>query len=437
VDEDRDGVRRVTELPAERIDFPDGFVWGTAACAHQSEGGNWNNDWWAWEHDPRSPCVEPSGDAIDHYHRYAQDFALLGSYGHNAHRFGIEWARVEPEPGEFSVAALDHYARVLDSLHENNLTPFATLHHFTSPRWLTAEGGWASAGVVDRFRRFVDVVARRLGDRIPFVCTINEPHIVAIVGYQGTAFPPAVGDNTLYPVVTRNFIAAHAGALEAFKQHRPDAKVGLVLATSHYEAVDEASQEKRDRIHHRTVGVYHQALRDGVVRGVGDETEVPGLAGASDFVGVNYYSRTRIDVSAPANTADVPPGAEITQMGYEVVPQCFTPVLHEAARATGLPVYVTENGIGTDDDRQRIRYIATHLAAVRRAIDEGADVRGYIYWCSMDNFEWAFGFARTFGLIAVDRTTFERIPKPSADYYAAICRANAVDPKATERFLNG
>ncbi len=425
----------MSDLPKERIEFPEGFVWGTAACAHQVEGGNWNNDWWEWEHRPGTPCAEFSGDCCDHYHRYDSDFALFASLGHNAHRFGIEWARIEPERGEFSNAALDHYARVLDSLHEHELTPFATLHHFSSPRWLAADGGWASDGVVDRFRRYAEVVADRLGDRIPFVCTINEPHIVAIVGYQGTAFPPGAGDKTLYPKVTHNFIEAHAAALAAFKQRQPSAQVGLVLATSHYQAVDEASQAVRDRIHHRTVGVYHQALRDGVIRGFGDEIEVPGLSGASDFVGVNYYSRTRIDISAPAYTADVPADAEITQMGYEVVPQCFPPVLVEASRATGLPVYVTENGIGTDDDHQRVRYIATHLAAVRQAMDEGADVRGYLYWSSMDNFEWAFGYARTFGLIAVDRETFVRTPKSSAHYFAEIARANAVDPKTTASYL--
>ena len=423
------------DVPTERLEFPAGFVWGTAACAHQVEGGNWNNDWWEWEHRPGTPCIEVSGDACDHYHRYEEDFALLASFGHNAHRLGLEWARIEPERDEISNAALDHYARVLDSLHAHGLIPFVTLHHFSSPRWLAAEGGWAAPGVADRFHRYAEVVARRLGERIPFVCTINEPHIVAIAGYQGTWFPPGAGDVKLYPVVTRNFIRAHAAALEAFKEHRPEARVGLVLATSHYEAVDEASRAVRDRIHHRTTGVYHQALRDGVIRGFGEEEEVPGLAGRSDFVGVNYYSRTRIDVSAPLNTAPVPPDAEITQMGYEVVPHCFVPVLHEAARATGLPVYVTENGIGTDDDRQRVRFIARHLAAVRQAIDEGADVRGYLYWSSMDNFEWTFGYARTFGLIAVDRGTFARSPKPSAHYFGEIAQANAVDPETTRRYL--
>jgi beta-glucosidase len=432
VAEDRNAVY-VTDLPAARIEFPDGFAWGAASAAHQVEGGNWNNDWWAWEHDPRSPCTEPSGDACDHYHRFTSDFELYARLGHNAHRFSLEWSRIEPEPGEFSNAALDHYARVIDSLHDNGLTPFVTLHHFTSPRWVHAHGGWASEAIVDRFRRYSETVARRLGERIPFVCTINEPQIVAIAGYQGTGFPPGVGDRALFWPVTRNFIAAHAAALASFGEHAPSSRVGLVCAVSDWQAADEESRELRDRVHHRMVQVYYDALRTGVVAGPSMEEEIAALGGASDFVGVNYYSRTVLrrdeGVVAP------PPGAEITQMGYEVVPDCFTPVLVEAM-TSGLPIYVTENGIGTADDRQRIRYIATHVAAVRRAIDEGADVRGYIHWCAMDNFEWTFGFARTFGLIECNRQTFERTPKPSAEYFAEICRTNAVDPAVTAEFLS-
>jgi beta-glucosidase len=413
------------------IAFPDSFIWGTAAAAHQAEGGNWNNDWWAWEHDPRSPCVEPSGDAIDHYHRYDADFALLASYGHNAHRFSIEWSRIEPEPGEMSLAALDHYARVLDSLHEHGLTPFMTLHHFSSPRWIHADGGWASPGIVDRFRAFADVVGRRLGDRVPFVCTINEPQIVALTGYQGTGFPPGAGDRTLFWPVTRNLIAAHKAALESFKAHAPHTQVGITLSVTDFQAADEESRELRDRVHHRMVQVYYDALRTGVVKGPSLEEDIGGLAGSSDFVGVQYYSRS---VLREGRIAPPPPGAETTQMGYEVVPESFVAVLNNA-RDADVPIYVTENGIGTDDDRQRIRFISSHLAAVRQAMDEGADVRGYIYWCAIDNFEWTFGFSRTFGLIACDRGTFERRPKPSAEYFGEICRTGAVDPDVTERFL--
>jgi beta-glucosidase len=423
----------VSDLPTEKLTFPDGFVWGSAAAAHQAEGGNWNNDWWAWEHDPRSPCVEPSGDAIDHYNRFDDDFALLASYGHNAHRFSIEWSRIEPEEGEFSSVELDHYSRVLDSLHSHGMTPFMTLHHFSSPRWLAADGGWANPAVVDRFRRFTDVVAKRLGDRAPYVCTINEPQIVALIGYQGTGFPPGAGDTSLFWPVTRNFIAAHQGALEAFKSHQPDAKIGITLAVSDFQAADDDSVSLRDRVHHRMVQVYYDAIRTGEIKGPRIEASIPGLSPQSnDFVGVQFYSRSVI--SSTKGVEAPPPGAETTQMGYEVVPESFVTVLNGAADA-GVPVFVTENGIGTDDDKQRIRYLATHLASVHCALEGGVDLRGYIYWCAIDNFEWAFGFQRTFGLIGCDRSTFERIPKPSASYFGEICRANAVDPAVTARFL--
>jgi beta-glucosidase len=424
----------VSEVPSAAFSFPDGFVWGTAAAAHQAEGGNWNNDWWAWEHDPRSPCVEPSGDAIDHFNRYDEDFELLASYGHGAHRFSIEWSRIEPEEGQFSAVALDHYARVLDSLHDHGMTPFMTLHHFSSPRWLAADGGWANPKVVDRFRRFTDVVAQHLGPRAPYVCTINEPQIVALMGYQSQIFPPGAGDKELFWPVTRNFIAAHQAALETYKSHAPEARVGITLAVSDFQAADDESVTVRDRVHHRMVQVYYDAIRTGWIRGPRVEEEIPGLSPqTNDFVGVQFYSRSVL--SAKEGQVAPPAGAETTQMGYEVVPSSFVTVLKGASDA-GVPVFVTENGIGTDDDKQRVRYLATHLHSVRKAMDEGVDLRGYIYWCAIDNFEWALGYRPTFGLIACDRKTFDRIPKPSADYFGEICRTNTVDPSVTERFLN-
>ena len=419
----------MSELPTEAFSFPDDFVWGTAAAAHQCEGGNVNNDWWAWEHDPRSPCAEPSGDAIDHYNRFEEDFALLGSYGHSANRFSIEWSRVEPEEGQFSKVELDHYVRVVDSIQRNGMMPFLTLHHFSSPRWLAADGGWANPKVVDRFARFTDVVAQHLD--VPYVCTINEPQIVTLFGYQGGAFPPGANDKELYWPTTRNFIAAHQAALDAFKQHRPNAQVGITLAVTDFQAANEEAQTLRDRVHHRMVQVYYDAIRDGVVRGPRIEEEIDGLRGSSDFVGIQFYSRGVLSVDGEVRP---PAGAETTQMGYEVVPDSFTTVLKGAMDA-GVPVFVTENGIGTADDKQRIRYIATHLKAAHDALEAGVDLRGYIYWCSIDNFEWALGYRPTFGLIGCDRETFQRIPKPSADYFAEICRTNTITPNLTEQFL--
>src|SRR5688572_6893720 len=156
-------------------DFPDEFLWGSSTAAHQVEGGNTNNDWWAWEHKPDSPVQEPSGDGIDHLHRYDADYALLASLGQNAHRFSFEWSRIEPAEGEFSQAALDHYKRVLESQHRHGLTPFATLFHFTSPRWFADRGGWLAPGALDLFGRYAERVAQALGDLVPYMGTVNEP----------------------------------------------------------------------------------------------------------------------------------------------------------------------------------------------------------------------------------------------------------------------
>ena len=170
--------------------FPDGFLWGSATSAHQVVGGNTNSDWWEWEHTPGSAAVESSGDGIDHWHRYDEDFALLAALGQNAHRFSLEWSRIEPAEGEFSRAALDHYARVLESLAHHGLTAFATLYHFTLPRWFAARGGWLADDALDVFGRYVEKIAQRVGDLIPYACTVNEPQIVALQGYWRGHFPP-------------------------------------------------------------------------------------------------------------------------------------------------------------------------------------------------------------------------------------------------------
>ena len=172
------------------ISFPDGFLWGTATAAHQVEGGNWNNDWWMWEHDPQSPCVEPSGDTCDHFHRYPEDIKLLADLGFRTYRFSIEWSRVEPERNEWSRAALEHYRRVCATCHENGILPIVTFHHFTTPRWVAHHGGWEEPETADLFARYAERVTGHLGDLMPWACTFNEPNIVATMGYLAGVFPP-------------------------------------------------------------------------------------------------------------------------------------------------------------------------------------------------------------------------------------------------------
>lgn len=388
------------------IKFPDGFLWGTATAAHQVEGGNWNNDWWAWEHDPSSGCVEPSGDAIDHYHRYADDIALLAELGFETYRFSVEWSRIEPEDGEFSLAALDHYRRVLAACHEHAITPIVTFHHFTTPRWVADLGGWEKTETVGRFARFCTRTTEHLGDLIGWACTFNEPNIVALLAYRSGYFPPGRRDAALRRTVTDNFIDAHRKARQALKGGPGDFAVGLTLAMSDYQAVD-GGEAKLAGIRASMEDVYLEAARD------------------DDFVGVQTYSRDRI---GPNGVVAPPDGAELTLMGYEFYPEALEATVRYAWKMTnGTPVLVTENGIGTDDDTRRIEYYRQALQGVRRCLNDGIDVRGYTAWSAFDNFEWSLGYKPTFGIIAVDRTTMERTPKPSAHFLGEVARTNRLD----------
>ncbi|MER3453490.1 MAG: beta-glucosidase [Acidimicrobiia bacterium] len=392
--------------------FPDGFVWGVATAAHQIEGGNWNNDWWAWEHDPASPCREPSGDAVDSWHRWPEDVALVHELGFGAYRFSVEWSRIEPEDGEFSRAALEHYRRICGALRERQIAPIVTYHHFTSPRWIAAGGGWENPTTADRYVRFAERVTQVLGDLATHVCTFNEPNIVATMGYLVGVFPPGrVADFEARRRVNDVFITAHRRGREAIKAVAPQLAVGLTLSMADYQVVEPGGEAKRDRIRRNMEDVYLEAAR-------GD-----------DFVGVQTYTRALI---GPEGQRDAPPGAERTQMGYEFYPEALEGTIRRAWEVCGpTPVLVTENGIGTDDDARRIEYTRRALACVLRCLDDGIDVRGYIHWSLMDNFEWAEGYRPTFGLVAVDRETFERAPKPSAHWLGAIARDNALPGEPT------
>lgn len=386
--------------------FPQGFTWGTATAAHQIEGGNWNSDWWEWEHRPGTPCVEPSGDACDFLHHYEDDLALLARLGHTAFRFSIEWARVEPEEGEFSQAALDHYRRVIDACERNRLVPVVTLHHFTNPRWFAARGGWEREDSARLFGRYTERVSRALGSVMPWVGTFNEPNIVALAGWTTSNFPPGKRDPALRHQVNANFIAAHGEALHALKAGPGTPKVGLSLAMQEYQALA-GGEEMLAHIRRPMHDVYLEAVK----------------ADASDWIGVQTYSRTRI---GPNGTAPPDPGAELTQMRYEFYPQALGATVREAHAATGKPVLVTENGIGTEDDERRVAYIDGALAALHDTMGEGVPVLGYLHWSALDNFEWNSGYGPKFGLIAVDRGTFERHPKSSARHYAEIIRRNGL-----------
>jgi beta-glucosidase len=399
--------------------FPDGFLWGTATAAHQVEGGNVYNDSWLLEHVPGSHYAERSGDACDHYHRYRDDIALIAALGLGAYRFSLEWSRIEPEDGEFSLAALDHYRRMLDACHEHGLVPMLTFHHFTSPRWIAAEGGWNAPRTAERFARFCERTMRHVGDLVPYACTINEPNLGALLhqvlgipdphdgaGWLAAAAALQTTADRFAPLqhasgaraaeITR---AAHALAFEAIKGVRPETQVGLTVAMSAWKAVP-GGEATLDRLRALSEDVFLEHVE-------------------GDFFGVQCYTGLLIGAGGPIEpAADV----ERTQMGYPFEPEALEHAIRRAAELTGLPVIVTENGVATGDDARRVEFIERALRAVEACIRDGLDVRGYFYWSLFDNFEWTLGYRPTFGLVAVDRATQERSVKLSAHRFAEIAR---------------
>jgi beta-glucosidase len=383
--------------------FPVGFLWGTATAAHQIEGGNVNNDWWAFERAPGSLCAEPSGDACDSFNRYPEDIDLVAGLGLGAYRFSLEWSRIEPEEGEFSRVALDHYRRMMATCLERGVTPVVTFHHFTHPRWLAAAGTWEAPEAPDRFARFCARATEHLGDLLGMVCTLNEPNVVATMGWRHGLFPPGVRDRTRRAAVNQALVAAHRKGCDAIRSGPGEARVGLTLSMTDYQ-LEPGGESWVERLRGPSEDVFLDAT------------------GGDDFVGVQTYTRMRVGPDGPLGPE---PGVAVTQMGYEFWPEALEGTIRRATdRTGGVPVYVTENGIGTADDAQRIEYITRALGGVSRCLEDGVDVRGYFYWSLLDNFEWVLGYVPTFGLVEVDRTTFERRPKPSAAHLSGVARAN-------------
>ena len=386
--------------------FPEGFLWGAATAAHQVEGNNINNDWWKLEHDAAEYGVEFSGDALDSYHRYAEDMQLLADAGYNTYRFSIEWARVEPSPGKFSHAELAHYRRMIETCLQLGLKPVVTLHHFTHPVWFDKER-WLAEDAVELFTRYVQQACTIL-DGVEWVCTINEPNIVAINhGMQRrTAAGEAYDPNRSYlpdPEIGRVLIAAHHAAAKIVRSNT-DAKVGWTVANQAYTPAPGAEQ-KYAETQYIFEDMYLEASR-------GD-----------DFIGVQSYTSQTIDNAGIVRHPEHP---DNTIMGWAYRPDALgIAIRHTRDVLPDTPILVTENGIATANDERRIEYTREALRHLRDTIDEGADVHGYIHWSLLDNFEWG-RWDPTFGLVSVDRKTFARSPKPSFSFLGAVARSNAV-----------
>lgn len=404
--------------------FPDGFYLGTAAAAHQIEGGNKHSDYWLYENTQGSEFLEPSGDALAHYRKYREDIALLADLGFKSLRMSIEWARIEPAQGEFNAEAIAHYAKVLGTCREFGIEPVVTLHHFTSPAWLIAQGGWESEHTPELFAAYASHVASELGAGLNVVCTINEANTGRLtaatalfgtleerqnaawvasaaksLGIDPSSFVPwnfACSQRAVHVILN-----SHHAAVNAMKAVNPNLQIGITLAMQHITAV-EGGEERCEQIQYDIEDQFLEALR-------GD-----------DFVGVQTYTRMRV---GPNGVLPPQEGVERVQLGYEFWPEALEPTIRHAIDVARIPVIVTENGIGTEDDARRIEYIGRALQGVQNCLKDGLDVRGYFCWSSFDNYEWEFGFGPKFGLIAVDRTDQSRHPKPSAYWLGNIAKA--------------
>ncbi|AKZ60111.1 putative beta-glucosidase [Streptomyces ambofaciens ATCC 23877] len=396
--------------------LPHGFLMGASTSAHQVEGNNVSSDWWVLENRPDSFVAEPSGDAADSFHRWPQDMDLLSELGFNAYRFGIEWARVEPERGRISRAAVAHYRDMVRGALARGLTPVVTLHHFTSPRWFSELGGWSSPESAGLFAAYAGVAAEILAAGVRHVVTINEPNMVALMhtlmreaartrergGERSGA--AAFDPGSLEPDadVTRALIRAHRAARGVLRAADPGLRVGWTVANQVYQAEPGAEE----------VAAAYAGPREDVFLEAARE---------DDWVGVQAYTRHRIGPDGPL---PVPQGAETTLTGWEVYPQALGEAVRHTAAVVGpdVPILVTENGIATDDDALRISYTRRALAGLAAALRDGVDVRGYLHWSALDNYEWG-SYRPTFGLIAVDPHSFARRPKESARWLGSVARS--------------
>jgi beta-glucosidase len=403
--------------------FPNGFLWGASTAGHQIEGNNVNSDWWAREQ--VTPGMDLSGDACDSYHRYGEDIALLAEAGLTSYRFSFEWSRIEPIEGRFSRAELAHYRRMIDACLEAGVTPVVTLQHFTTPQWFAEAGGWSAPDASEKFARYVAEACTVL-DGVEWVITMNEPNMQAAImtamkrmqqSADGSWTSPTVEHATdeerqrasrnflanADPEIGRMFVRIHHAA-RAVVREKTSAKVGWTIAAGALTAAP-GGEEKLAEIRYGKEDVFWEGSR-------GD-----------DFVGVQAYSSQEVDAHG---LVPHPVSPDNTLVGTAYRPDSLAMAVRHAWDVTeGVPVLITENGIATSDDAQRIRYTDEALQGLHDTIEEGVDVRGYLHWTLLDNYEWGH-WEPTFGLIAVDRETFVRTPKPSLGWLGEVARRNAL-----------
>lgn len=429
----------------ESLQFPPGFLWGTATAAHQVEGEPAPSDWWAWEQVPgHVKDGTNAGRACEWWSgRYVEDFDLAKAMGQNTLRLSVDWSRIEPREGEWDGEAIARYRQMLIALRERGIEPMVTLFHFVSPLWLAEKGGWENQNVVRYFERFAAKVVEECGDLVSLWCTINEPNVYGAYSYLLGNWPPQKQDIQLTFRVIRHQLLAHAFAYRTIHRSQPTARVGLAQHLRVFDplrphsALDRWAAGVQDYLFNRLV---LDPPVDGVLRfPLSLNTKVPELVDSQDYIGLNYYSRDMVsfDITKPQllfGQRSVMPGTEFSMEGWgEIYPEGLYRLLKRLQRY-GKPIYVTEFGVPDNDDSKRPRFLITHLSAIWRAMAEGVPVKGVYFWSLVDNFEWAEGFSARFGLIGLDLETGKRFLKGSGHLYGEICRQGAITMEMIERY---
>jgi beta-glucosidase len=438
------------------MSFPDGFAWGTATASYQiegavAEGGRSKSIWDTFSHTPGKVDNDDHGDvADDHYHRYAEDIGHMADMGVGWYRFSLAWPRIQPDGlGALNPRGLDFYARLVEALLERDIRPWVTLYHWDLPQVLEDEGGWPNRDTAERFAEYALATHAALGDRVEHWTTLNEPWCSSILGYSAGAHAPGRTDPGDAIQAAHHLLLGHGLATKAMREQNPAHTFGITLNLSPTDPASDAPEDVDAA--RRADGIANRFFLDPLLKGgypddLGFPTghvrdgDLEAIGAKLDFLGVNYYFRTVVrrgeDKGGPTIwpfNGDIDPverGLPKTDMGWEIDPDGLYDILTRVAREyPGVPLYVTENGAAFDTgvhDTDRVEYLRTHFAAAERAIADGVDLRGYFVWSLLDNFEWAYGYSKRFGLIHVDYETLERTPKDSAVFYAAVTRANGL-----------
>lgn len=402
--------------------FPEGFLWGASTSSYQVEGNIYNTDWAKAAEEGKVPKAGRSGD---HFNRFKEDFALAKELGHNAHRFSVEWARIEPEEGKFSEEAIRHYQAVLRNLQEHNLEPFITLWHFTLPLWFSESGGWLREDAPEIFARYCAFVVDNLGDQCEHFSTINEPNVYATHSYIYGAWPPFARCRILWKKIGNVDGTSEGKSTEArFANFFRYFRVTKQLARGHRLAY-EAIKAKNERVKVSVVKHVHyfyanqnpfNKIRAKLMQYLQTQKFMDSVIDRCDEIGLNFYRSTMYGDGRKHTYTD---------MGWKIVPEDIYGALKLLAHYEK-PIFIAEAGLADENDTNRESYIKTQVKSVWQAIEEGVDVRAHLYWSLLDNYEWAHGYEKRFGLIEINYETLERKIRPSAFVYKRICEENGI-----------